>query len=148
MERTYKEWFELIEDETIRKQALVNLVKYPRIPDDGLSRSVNEALSGGFDWPKTPQRYVYWKKIQGSEIKLRELPREEKQFDEANDGFANHAQKFMKAFLPELSDNTVEAGKHDIKQEWNNDEAIQQAIQLLKSAGYKVLKPTTNYEEI
>lgn len=31
---------------------------------------------------------------------------------------------------------------------WNDDATIQNAIELLKSKGYKILKPTTNYEEI
>lgn len=31
---------------------------------------------------------------------------------------------------------------------WNDDATIQNAINLLKEKGYKILKPTTNYEEI
>lgn len=31
---------------------------------------------------------------------------------------------------------------------WNDDATIQNAIELLKSKGYKILKPTTSYEEI
>lgn len=38
---------------------------------------------------------------------------------------------------------------HDMdKLSWSNDGAIEAAIMLLKSNGYKVLKPTTNWEEI
>jgi len=41
-------------------------------------------------------------------------------------------------------------GKDDVEHNhvWNDDKAVESAIELLKSNGYKVLKPVTNFEEV
>lgn len=55
--KTIKEWFESIEDETIREKALANLINdMSEIPE----KSLSEALVGSFSWTKSPEGFNYW----------------------------------------------------------------------------------------
>jgi hypothetical protein len=66
--KTAKQWFELIKNKKIRKEALENIQHY-KCSDEKYD-SINNSISNGFLWHRTPQGYYYWEKIRDSEIEL------------------------------------------------------------------------------
>jgi hypothetical protein len=73
--KTAKQWFELIKNKKIRKEALENIQHY-KCSDEKYD-SINNSISNGFLWHRTPQGYYYWEKIRDSEIELLQEPEKE-----------------------------------------------------------------------
>lgn len=151
------DWLNSIADEKIRKEAIANYEPY--YCEDPLSpENVNDAIGLMCDWENTPQQGLYWADVQQSQIELREVPDGDwhsidgvwvNMNDLSTDELAERRGMNAK---PSVHESMCFGGKshdHDFdKLSWSDEGAIQHAIDFLKSKGYKVMKPVTQFEEV
>jgi hypothetical protein len=121
MEKTVLQWLETIAEDEIRERAIVNAIN--QMVNDDPSDSLLDSI-GAFIWADCKEPLMYWDDIYEIAKKGQLPTREVDQVDED------------KKTLTGFSDLLVEP------------KDIEAAINILKSEGYKVMKPTTTWEEV
>jgi hypothetical protein len=132
MEKTVIEWLETIADNEIREKAINYLLSDIAFKSrDNNQENLMSAINS-FHWRQTKEGYDYWSQIQCLAVNGQLPTREVDQVDEVK-------EKTIEEMFP-LYDSHV----HDrIKSEMQ----VNDAIYVLKQNGFKVMKPTTTWEE-
>ncbi|WP_372938106.1 DUF3310 domain-containing protein [Seonamhaeicola sp.] len=69
--KTIKEWFELVEDDKLRKELLDNYDESYNYFENK-ANTISRAIDYGFEWSETKQGQDYWNNIYNSEIKIKQ----------------------------------------------------------------------------